>query len=122
MKKWIVNQERWEAVFDEEQGNVTPDNVIEVSEELYESLKLEGNNGSRIVANNGVLEIQPVPTYSEETYNQLEVNGENLEALQKSDWKVIKELERLYLQGTDLNVEREAYRAAIAEVETAALT
>ncbi len=122
MKKWIINQERWEAVFDEEQGNVTPDNVIEVSEELYESLKLEGNNGSRIVANNGVLEIQPVPTYSEKTYNQLEANGENLEALQKSDWKVIRELERLYLQGTDLNAEREAYRAAIAEAETAALT
>jgi len=118
MKKWIINQERWELPFDEEHGNVSPDNVIEVSEEEYERLEAEGNNGNRIVANNGVLEIQPVPTYSEETYNQLEANDSNLVALQKSDWKVIRELERLYLQGTDLNTEREAYRAAIAEVET----
>lgn len=118
MKKWIIDKERWELGFDEEQGNITSDNVIEVSEEDYERLEAEGNNGNRIVANNGILEIQPVPAYSEETYTQLEENVSSLEALQKSDWKVIRELERLYLQGTDINVERDAYRAAIVDIET----
>ena len=36
-------------------------------------------------------------------------------ALQEGDWKVIKELERLYLSGTDLNIEREALRDSIVE-------
>lgn len=118
MKKWIIDKERWELGFDEEQGNIASDNVIGVSEEDYERLEAEGNNGNRIVANNGILEIQPVPAYSEETYTQLEENVSSLEALQKSDWKVIRELERLYLQGTDINVERDAYRAAIVDIET----
>lgn len=118
MKKWIINQERWEAPFDAEQGNLEPDNVIEVTENEYERLQSEGNDGFRIVANNGVLEIQPVLQYSSEIYEQLEANAENLQALQKSDWKVIRELERLYLQGTDLNIEREAHRSAIATTET----
>ena len=33
--------------------------------------------------------------------------------LSEGDWKVIRELERLYLSGTDLNVEREALRNSV---------
>lgn len=118
MKKWIISKERWEAPFDLEHGNLTPENFIEVSEEEYRLLNEKGNNGYRIVANNGKLEIQPVPRYSEEIYDQIEINGKNLKLLARSDWKVIRELERLYLQGTDLNLEREAYRSSVISVET----
>lgn len=34
-------------------------------------------------------------------------------SLSEGDWKVIRELERLYLSGTDLNVEREALRNSV---------
>ena len=34
-------------------------------------------------------------------------------SLSEGDWKVIRELERLYLSGTDLNVEREALRNCV---------
>lgn len=118
MKNWIISEERWELSCDAEIGTLRPDNIIEVSDEKYEELQNEGNNGKRIVVRSGSLVIEDVPSYSQETMDQLNANGESKAALEKSDWKVIRELERLYLQGTDLNVEREAYRSAIAEVET----
>lgn len=118
MKNWIISEERWELSCDAAIGTLSPDNIIEVSDEKYEELQNEGNNGKRIVVRSGSLVIEDVPSYSQETMDQLESNGESKKALDQSDWKVIRELERLYLQGTDLNVEREAYRSAIAEVET----
>lgn len=36
-----------------------------------------------------------------------------VEALNKTDWKVIRELERAMLAGTELNAEREALRATV---------
>jgi len=35
--------------------------------------------------------------------------------LSRNDWKVIRELERLYLSDTDLNVERETLRSLVVE-------
>lgn len=44
---------------------------------------------------------------------QEQLNAEARAKLDNLDWKVIKELERLMLAGTDLNVEREELRASI---------
>lgn len=43
---------------------------------------------------------------------QLNINAIN--TLNSTDWKVIRELERKLLAGTDLNLEREALRESIA--------
>lgn len=53
---------------------------------------------------------------SEEEIKQQEqanLNQESLNNLSSTDWKVIRELERLYLKGTDLNIERELLRESI---------
>lgn len=44
---------------------------------------------------------------------QEQANAEARAKLGSLDWKVIRELERLMLAGTDLNVEREALRASV---------
>lgn len=44
---------------------------------------------------------------------QEQVNAEARAKLGSLDWKVIRELERLMLSGTDLNLEREELRASI---------
>lgn len=44
---------------------------------------------------------------------QAQANTEALNLLNSTDWKVIRELERLMLMGTDLNLEREALRESI---------
>lgn len=44
---------------------------------------------------------------------QINLNQESLNSLNSTDWKVIRELERLYLKGTDLNIEREKLRESI---------
>lgn len=44
---------------------------------------------------------------------QEQVNAEARAKLGSLDWKVIRELERLMLAGTDLNLEREALRVSI---------
>lgn len=44
---------------------------------------------------------------------QEQVNAEARAKLGSLDWKVIRELERLMLAGTDLNLEREALRESI---------
>lgn len=48
--------------------------------------------------------------YKEELIN---ANAEARAKLNSLDWKVIRELERLMLTGTDLNLEREALRVSI---------
>lgn len=44
---------------------------------------------------------------------QAQHNAEAIFKLSTTDWKVIRELERLMLAGTELNVEREALRASV---------
>lgn len=43
-----------------------------------------------------------------------QLNTTAINTLNSSDWKVIRELERLMLAGTELNLEREKLRASIA--------
>ena len=44
---------------------------------------------------------------------QAQANAEAIQILNSTDWKVIRELERLMLAGTELNAEREALRASV---------
>lgn len=44
---------------------------------------------------------------------QAQANAEAVSLLNSSDWKVIRELERLMLAGTELNLEREELRESI---------
>ena len=41
------------------------------------------------------------------------INANAINTLNSTDWKVIRELERLMLTGTELNIEREKLRASI---------
>ena len=54
------------------------------------------------------LELKPT-----EEQLQAQANTEAISLLNSSDWKVIRELERLMLAGTDLNLEREALRESV---------
>ena len=42
-----------------------------------------------------------------------QLNANAINTLNSTDWKVIRELERLMLTGTDLNIEREKLREAV---------
>ena len=53
-------------------------------------------------------EVQPT-----EEELQARANAEAIQILNSTDWKVIRELERLMLAGTELNAEREALRASV---------
>ncbi len=54
-------------------------------------------------------------TVSTEARDQSNVNYRARLSLSDTDWKVLRELERLYLSGTDLNIEREELRASVVE-------
>lgn len=71
----------------------------------YEEYKLWLNEGNT-----------PEPELTEEELTQqlqAQANMEAISSLNSSDWKVIRELERLLLTGTQLNLEREALRGAV---------
>lgn len=68
--------------------------------------------------------MEDIPQFSEEFYElakQKDLNDANRRVLQETDWKVIRELERLYLSGTDLNIEREKLRAEVQDVNWSTL-
>lgn len=58
----------------------------------------------------------PEPEFTDEELAQQEIDKTNSIAraeLQQGDWKVIRELERLFLKDTELNLIREALRAEV---------
>lgn len=62
------------------------------------------------------VEVEEVIEIDEETIEaeriaQLNINA--IKTLNSTDWKVIRELERLMLAGTELNAEREALREVV---------
>ena len=61
-------------------------------------------------------EVEEVIEINEEAIESERIAQSNVNAintLNSTDWKVIRELERLMLGGTDLNLEREALRESI---------
>lgn len=107
-KKWVISLSRW---YHPNIGDVLNDDLINLTKEEYEALMQEYKKGGKeFIVVDGSLTLQQQKTYPESYLTQQNTNGSVLEELAKGDWKVIRELERLYLSGTDLNVEREALR------------
>lgn len=79
---------------------------IFITEDQYNELC---GRGKYATITDGILHINTTKLSQDNT------NIRAREELNKSDWKVIRELERLYLSGTDLNTEREALRDSIIE-------
>lgn len=62
------------------------------------------------------VEAEEITEINEETIKAESIATLNINAintLNSTDWKVIRELERLMLSGTELNLEREALRESI---------
>lgn len=62
------------------------------------------------------IEVEEIIEISEESIEAEKISNLNINAinsLNSSDWKVIRELERLIIGGTDLNLEREKLRELI---------
>ena len=62
------------------------------------------------------VEVEEVIEINEEAIESERITQSNVNAintLNSSDWKVIRELERLMLGGTELNLEREALRESV---------
>ena len=92
-------------------GQVEDDYVLQSTEIFItqeEHRQLQGG-GMYATITSGVLHLNT------DKRRQANTNYNARDALQKGDWKVIRELERLYLSGTDLNTEREALRNSIVE-------
>jgi len=92
-------------------GQVEDDYVLESTEIFItqeEHKQLQGG-GMYATITSGVLQLNT------NKRQQAETNYSARDSLQKGDWKVIRELERLYLSGTNLNTEREALRNSIVE-------
>jgi hypothetical protein len=107
-KKWVISLSRW---YHPNIGDVLNDDLINLTKEEYEALMQEYKEGGKeFIVVDGSLTLQQQKTYPEPYLTQQNTNGSVLEELAKGDWKVIRELERLYLSGTDINVEREALR------------
>lgn len=79
---------------------------IFITEEQHTNLQ---GSGKYATITDGILQI------NESEKNRDNTNARARKLLNEGDWKVIRELERLYLSGTDLNTEREALRSSITE-------
>ena len=85
---------------------------IKVSNAIW----FEAQSYNKIIINGGNISFDKVDwrTVEEiETEKLAQLNAEARAMLNNLDWKVIRELERLMLTGTDLNLEREELRASI---------
>ena len=82
------------------------DTEIFISE--YEHNELQGSGMYATITDTNL-------TINKSKQAQESTNARSRRELDKSDWKVIRELERLYLSGTALNTERETLRNSIVE-------
>lgn len=83
---------------------------IEVTDDVWqEALSINAN-----CYEDGKFIVKDFRTDSEiEEQLQAQANAEAIQSLSATDWKVIRELERLMLSGTELNLEREALRSSV---------
>ena len=110
-KQWIISENCWRHP---RHGDVDEGDLISLSEIEYNALMSAYRVGGKefVVVNNS-LEVQDQNKYPQEWYDQQETNVDAVTNLNKTDWKVIRELERLYLSNTDLHAERQAWRNAV---------
>lgn len=110
-KQWIISESCWRHA---RHGEVAEDDLISLTQDEYNTLMESYKvGGKEFVVLDNKLTLRDQETYSQEWLDQQETNSMALQNLNASDWKVVRELERIYLSGTDLNNEREALRDSI---------
>ncbi len=87
---------------------------INKNKEIF-GFELDGSQDHLITKDMVEISLEEIAELNKPTEEQLQeqANAEARAKLNGLDWKVIRELERLMLIGTDLNLEREALRASI---------
>lgn len=87
---------------------------INKNKEIF-GFELDGSQDHLITPDMIEIGLEEIAELNKPTEEQLQAqaNAEALSLLSSSDWKVIREIERLMLIGTDLNLEREALRESI---------
>lgn len=84
--------------------------------EVTNAIWFEAQRYNKIMIDNEIISFDTVDWITPEEIEaqkiaQLNINAIN--TLNSTDWKVIRELERLMLSGTELNLEREALRKSV---------
>ena len=87
---------------------------INKNKEIF-GFELDGSQDHLISSDMVEISLEEIAELNKPTEVQLQeqANAEARAMLNGLDWKVIRELERLMLTGTELNAEREALRASI---------
>lgn len=107
--RWCISEKRWEIKSIDNGKDIS--DFIEINEEDREELLKQLSTGGKELFFNGVkLEIINQKTYPEEYKIQQELNFNSLEELNKTDWQVIREVERILLKNSELNFLREKLR------------
>ena len=110
--RWCISEKRWEIKSIDNEKDIS--DFIEISKEDREELLKELSTGGKELFFNGTaLEVINQKTYPEEYIIQQELNFDSLEELNKTDWQVIREIERVLLKNTELNILREKLRNSI---------
>lgn len=110
-KQWIISESCWRHA---RHGEIAEDNLISLTESEYTALMEDYKvGGKEFAVVDGALTVHDQNAYPQEWYDQQDTNIEALESLSKTDWKVIRELERLYLSNTGLHTERQAWRDSV---------
>ena len=87
---------------------------INKNKEIF-GFELDGSQDHLIAKDMVEISLEEIAELNKPTEAQLQeqANAEARAKLNGLDWKVIRELERLMLAGTDLNLEREELRVSI---------
>lgn len=87
---------------------------INTNKEIF-GFELDGSQDHLITKDMKEISLEEIAELNKPTEEQLQeqLNAEARAKLDGLDWKVIRELERLMLAGTDLNLEREELRVSI---------
>lgn len=110
-KQWIITESCWRHT---RHGDIAEDDLISLTKDEYNTLMESYKvGGKEFVVAGGQLTVRDQNIYTEEWYNQQDTNASALEGLIATDWKVIRELEKLYLSGTDLHTERQVWRDSV---------
>lgn len=97
--------------YDSDIHDEIPTPNVEVSEEEWQNAI---DNGHNKVNKDGSTELFDFRTDAEKQADELsQKNADALSALNIGDWQVIRELERMFLKDTPLNIEREQLRESI---------
>lgn len=108
--KYIINYTEQGRILGFAKGDA--DLNIEVSNEIW----VEGQSYNKIIIDGKDISFDKVDWRIAEEIEAEQLaqsNTEVLNLLNSTDWKVIRELERLMLKGTELNAEREALRKSV---------